>query len=293
MKRIVVSSEFFNVKDTLECGQIFRFAPFSDGYKVYSGDKCAYLYNTGDTAVIECKETDGEYFSRFFDLERDYSAIEKFAESQSEEVIRRAASLGKGIRILKQDETETLFSFIVSQNNNIARITGIIERLCAALGEKKEFSGEEYHAFPSVSALANESLEFYKGMGLGYRAPYIKRLAEDIENGLSLSDFNALPTPDLKKRLVSLYGVGPKVADCAIFFGFGRSDAFPVDTWIEKVYREDFSGEIKERNRIAEYFVERFGENSGYIQQYLFYYKRTLEKSEKNKKSLRSEIISD
>ena len=274
MKKTVVSSEFFNVKDTLECGQIFRFAPFSDGYKVYSGDKCAFIKNSGDTTVIECKETDGEYFSRFFDLEKDYSAIEKFAESQQEEVIRRAARLGKGIRILRQDATETLFSFIVSQNNNIRRIKGIIERLCAALGEKREFSGEEYHAFPSVSALSGASLEFYKNIGLGYRAPYIKRLAEDIENGLSLSDFNALSTPDLKKRLVSLYGVGPKVADCAIFFGFGRSDAFPVDTWIEKLYHEDFDGKLTDRKKISEYFVSLFGEYAGLVQQYLFHAKR-------------------
>ena len=290
MKKIIVSSEFFNVKDTLECGQIFRFAPFKDGYRVYSVDKCAFIKNVGDTAVIECKEKDEEYFTRYFDVKKDYSAIERFAESQSEEVIRRAARLGKGIRILRQDTTETLFSFIISQNNNIARIKGIIERLCAALGEKREFSGEEYHAFPSVSAMAGAPLEFYKDIGLGYRAPYIKRLAEDIGKGLDIFGFNALPVADLKKRLISIYGVGPKVADCTIFFGFGRTDAFPVDTWIEKVYREDFSGNLKERDKIAEYFVDRFGENSGYIQQYLFYYKRTLEKTEKTE---RKGLISD
>lgn len=282
MKKIILSSEFFNVKDTLECGQIFRFAPFKDGYKVCSTDKCAYIYNTDRNAVILCDESDEEYFTRFFDLKKDYSAIADFAANQEEEVIRRAARLGKGIRILKQDETETLFSFIVSQNNNIARIKGIIERLCSALGEKKEFSGEEYRAFPTVSVLSNAPLDLFYSIGLGYRAPYVKKLAEDIENGLRLSDFNALSTPELKKRLIAIYGVGPKVADCAIFFGFGRSDAFPVDTWIEKVYREDFSGNIKERNKISEYFVDRFGENSGYVQQYLFYYKRTLEKADKN-----------
>ena len=278
MKKIVFPSEYFNVKDTLECGQIFRFTPFEKGYKVFSLDKCAYVYNEGDTAVIFCKECDEDYFSDFFDLKKNYAAIVGFALNESEEVIKRSASLAKGVRILKQDATETLFSFIVSQNNNIGRIKGIIEKLCLNLGEKGEFMGEEYHAFPTIEKMSAAPVELFKEIGLGYRAPYIKRLAEDMENGFSLESFYSLPTPELKKKLLSVYGVGPKVADCAIFFGFNRSDAFPVDTWIEKVYREDFSGSIKDRNKISEYFVARFKENSGYIQQYLFYYKRTLEK---------------
>ena len=89
---------------------------------------------------------------------------------------------------------------------------------------------------------------------------------------------------ELKQKLLSIFGVGPKVADCVALFGFHRSDSFPVDTWIEKVYREDFKGKLKDRNKISEYFVEKFKENSGYYQQYLFYYKRMIEKQVLTKK---------
>ena len=276
MKNIVFPAEYFNVKDTLSCGQVFRFFKADDGYNIISLDKCAHLSEKNGFVTITVEDKDEEYFKTYFDLKKDYSEIVSFAFSEKDEIVRKSAALGKGVRILRQDKTETLFSFIVSQNNNIARIKGIIERLCAALGDKKEFMGEEYYAFPSVESLAKASLDFYKGIGLGYRAPYVKRLAEEMESGLNINEFSALDTPSLKKRLTSIYGVGPKVADCVVFFGFNRTDAFPVDTWIEKVYVEDFKGTIKDRKKIAEYFVEKYGKNAGYIQQYLFYYKRSL-----------------
>lgn len=276
MKNIVFPAEYFNVKDTLSCGQVFRFFKTKDGYNIISLDKCAHLSEKNGFVTITVEDKDEEYFKTYFDLKKDYSEIVSFAFSEKDEIVRKSAALGKGVRILRQDKTETLFSFIVSQNNNIARIKGIIERLCAALGDKKEFMGEEYYAFPSVASLAKASLDFYKGIGLGYRAPYVKRLAEEMESGLNINEFSALDTPSLKKRLTSIYGVGPKVADCVVFFGFNRTDAFPVDTWIEKVYVEDFKGTIKDRKKIAEYFVEKYGKNAGYIQQYLFYYKRSL-----------------
>lgn len=276
MKNIVFPAEYFNIKDTLSCGQVFRFFKTKDGYNIISLDKCAHLSEKNGFVTITVEDKDEEYFKTYFDLEKDYSEIVSFAFSEKDEIVRKSAALGKGVRILRQDKTETLFSFIVSQNNNIARIKGIIERLCAALGDKKEFMGEEYYAFPSVESLAKASLDFYKGIGLGYRAPYVKRLAEEMESGLNINEFSALDTPSLKKRLTSIYGVGPKVADCVVFFGFNRTDAFPVDTWIEKVYVEDFKGTIKDRKKIAEYFVEKYGKNAGYIQQYLFYYKRSL-----------------
>jgi len=280
MEKIIVQSEFFNIKDTLECGQIFRFVEHEKGYLVYSLDKCAYCYNDGNNAYIECEKADEEYFKNYFDLDRDYSAIFNAALKENINILTDAATSGKGIRILRQNTEEMLFSFVVSQNNNIPRIKGIIEKLCVALGEEKEFCGEKYYAFPSVEKMAKKDVEFYKGIGLGYRAEYIRRLAESIASGkITPKNFNTLNTKELKKALVSIHGVGQKVADCVSLFGFNRSDSFPVDTWIEKVYKDDFKGNITDRAKIADYFVERFGLNSGYFQQYLFHYKRTKEKS--------------
>ncbi len=274
---IKTSEKYFNIKDTLECGQIFRFIPYGKGYIVFSLDKICYAYNENGYAFIECEDENQKYFHNFFDLDRDYSAVFSNAISQKEEILSVSANLGKGIRILNQDKTEALFSFIVSQNNNIPRIKGIIERLCIELGEKREFLGKEYYSFPKIDKMAKADENFYKGIGLGYRSSYIKKLADLINEGFNLENFNTLKTLQLKQELLKIYGVGPKVADCVSLFGFHRADAFPVDTWIEKVYRENFGGELKDRKKISEWFVNRFGENSGYIQQYLFYYKRSLE----------------
>ncbi|MBQ6728070.1 MAG: 8-oxoguanine DNA glycosylase [Clostridia bacterium] len=283
MEKIVFNSEYFNARDTLLCGQLFRYFPVSEkanAYFVNSADKRCLVYNDAENAVIECEEKDVAYFTNYFDLSRDYGAIVGAATAQGG-VLKTAAALGKGIRILNQDKAEALFSFIVSQNNNIPRIKGIIERLCAGAGCKREFLGEEYYTFPTANELAAKPLEFFKDIGLGYRAEYIKRLADGFNATFNEAEFSALKTADLKKRLNAIYGVGPKVADCVSLFGFHRSDSFPVDTWIEKVYRENFGGTLTERNKIADYFVGRFGENSGYFQQYLFYYKRSLEKESK------------
>ena len=275
--KIVTDGEYFSVKDTLCCGQVFRFVPYGKGYFITSRDKRAYAYDEGKKGVIECNASDEEYFYNYFDLSRDYKKIVAEAENFGYPVLALSARLGKGIRILLQDEEEALFSFIVSQNNNIPRIKGIIERLCRAIGDKKEFYGEEYFSFPTAEKMAEMSLSFYSETGLGYRAEYIKGLAEKIANGYSVSSLKSLSSEELRKELIGIKGVGPKVADCAVLFGFHRSDSFPADTWIEKVYKEDFNGTLTDRKKISEYFVGEFGDNSGYFQQYLFYYKRTLE----------------
>ena len=159
----------------------------------------------------------------------------------------------------------------------------IIEKMCDALGERNSFNGEEFFAFPLVEKMAEMPVEFYQGIGLGYRAEYIRRLSVDIVNGFNVNQMENLSTTELKKTLVKIYGVGPKVADCVSLFGFHRADSFPVDTWIEKVYVQDFKGTLKDRSKIAKYFLNRFKENSGYYQQYLFYYARLKEKSTFNK----------
>ena len=127
MEKIVFDSEYFNPKDTLTCGQIFRFTPFGKGYKVFSTDKCAYLYVENESTVVECDACDLAYFRNFFDLERDYKSIYSSAVSENIPALTMAANKAKGIRILNQDCTEMLFSFIISQNNNIPRISGIID----------------------------------------------------------------------------------------------------------------------------------------------------------------------
>lgn len=271
MAIIECDAAYFNPRDVLECGQIFRFIPFGEGYKVFSKDKACYVYTRGDRTFVECD--DSEYFYNFFDLGRDYAAIIEKAKSFGVPLLTRGATLGAGLRLLNQDAEEMIYSFIISQNNNIPRIKGIIERICLELGNECEFMGKKYRAFPSSSALASKPAEFYKALGAGYRDAYIvatsKKIAEE-----GIEKLYNLPTPQLKKELTGYTGIGPKVADCISLFGFGRRESFPVDTWIEKLYREDFGGTLKDRNKINAYFTGLFGEDAGYMQQYLFYAKR-------------------
>lgn len=280
--QIKYNSEYFSVKDTLECGQIFRFRPFEKGYLVFFEKSVAYCYNDGDYAVIECNVEDEKRLKNFFDLDRDYESIVRSATNSGYSVLNDSARLGKGIRILNQSSEEALFSFIISQNNNIPRIKNSIEKLCEIYGEKCDSEYGEYYSFPTAEKLALAEDLTLKSAGLGYRVGYIKSVAKEIVNGFNLEELKSLPTEELKKKLISLKGVGEKVADCVSLFGFHRSDSFPVDTWIEKVYRENFGGSLTDRKKITEYFVEKFQGNSGYFQQYLFYYKRSLEKQTKN-----------
>ncbi|MGN1372616.1 MAG: DNA-3-methyladenine glycosylase family protein [Candidatus Coproplasma sp.] len=271
MDTISYESKYFNPADTLDCGQIFRYESYLKGYKVFSGDKACYVYTEGDTTFIESE--DSEYFSNYFDLGRDYGAIIAKMESFDVPVLTKAARSAKGLRLLNQNPEEMIFSFIISQNNNIPRIKKIINAICRELGEEREFMGERYFTFPTAKKMAERDADFYKSSGAGYRDKFLSETAcrialEGIEH------LKNLPSDSLRRELLTYKGIGGKVADCVSLFGFGKRDSFPVDTWIEKLYREDFGGTLTDRDKITDYFKNLFGEYSGYVQQYLFYYKR-------------------
>lgn len=271
MKKIDFDSEYFNPKDVLECGQTFRFERFKDGYFVLSADEACYLYKSGNKTIVECENPD--YFYNYFDLGREYAAIIEKIKAFNVPVLTASCEYGKGLRLLNQNPEEMIFSFIISQNNNIPRIKGIIARICEALGDKREFAGREYRTFPTAAALATKDAAFYRSIGAGYRDTFLaetsRRIAEE-----GIEDLKGLDAPELRKRLLTYRGIGPKVADCVCLFGYGKAVSFPVDTWVEKIYREDFGGTLKNREKINAYFTSLFGEYSGYVQQYLFYGKR-------------------
>lgn len=266
-------SKFFDPEQTLECGQTFRFEKCGSFYKVYASDKACKVEKRENKTVVECEEGDGEFFYDYFDLARDYSDICERAKSFSFPLLTRAATACSGLRLLNQNREEMIYSFIVSQNNNIPRIKGVISRICRGLGEKKSFFGEEYFTFPTTVKMAGAGAEFFKKAGAGYRDTYLAETADEILKR-GLTRFENLDGKTLKKELMTLKGVGAKVADCVALFGFGKRDSFPVDTWIEKIYREDFGGTEKDREKINLYFTRLFGDISGYVQQYLFYAKR-------------------
>ncbi|MDE7440518.1 MAG: hypothetical protein K2N23_08440 [Clostridia bacterium] len=269
--KIDFDSTYFNPTHTLDCGQVFRFSPYKDGYLVNSADKIAYVYSDGVKTVIDSDEPD--YFYNYFDLERDYSEIVNMASAFDIPLLTKSANACKGLRILNQNREEMIYSFIISQNNNIPRIKGIISRICERLGEKRSSPFGDYFAFPSSSALADADISVFTSAGAGYRDAYLKETSQRI-CAEGIAHLEALGSKELREKLLSYKGIGPKVADCVALFGFRKMDSFPVDTWIEKVYVEDFKGTLKGREKIAKYLTDTFGENSGYVQQYLFYGKR-------------------
>ena len=263
---ITYDSEYFNVRDTLECGQIFRYKHLGgEKYAVYTQDKYAELETVGGQVIVRTEDRD--YFWRFFDLDTDYATKVKRISAISP-LMQEAAEFGKGIRILNQDLTEMIFSFIISANNNIKRIQLIIDRMCNAIGRETLYG----HAFPTVEDMASQTVEFYTGIGAGYRDKYLLETAQMLLS-YDLNTLTELDSNSARKELLNFMGVGPKVADCILLFGLRRGDVFPVDTWLKKVYHNYFEQGHRD-TEISGFFCDLFKEDAGLCQQYLFYFQR-------------------
>ncbi len=265
MTTFTVSSEYFDIAATLECGQVFRYRRNPDGsYTVRSLDKtCDLRYD--ERGEVEITTDAPEYFRNYFDLREDYGKITTTLAALPE--LTAAVAFGKGIRILRQDFTEAVFSFIVSANNNIARIKGIIERLAAAYG--KDMGG--YHAFPTPEELQKATVADLKALGLGYRAEYIYETARSFP--AVKSEIAAITDAETAhKALLNLKGVGPKVADCIVLFGLHLTRSYPVDTWI---FKASSTPELDTPKKVRDYYLDRYGDYAGFAQQYIFYYARS------------------
>lgn len=262
---IVIGKDDFNPEHILECGQVFSFYKDEDGnYIVSSKDKCAKIVETESGFVIETAEP--KYFEEYFDLKTDYGQIKK--KLSKYEILKSPIGYGFGIRILKQDLFEVVISFIVSANNNIKRIKLILNRIKEKYGSKMN----GYFAFPTREQLMAATEVDFAELGAGYRAKYLYEVLRQVDEK-TLLQWGELPTRELRKKLLTLMGIGPKVADCVLLFGYGRGDVFPVDTWIEQMY-DRFYTHIPNREKVRENLVAEFGEFSGYAQQYLFFFMR-------------------
>lgn len=253
----------FDPKSTLECGQVFRYKKTESGYEVIALDKRCEIFSDDEGFYML---TDSEtFFKNYFDFDRNYDTI--INNIKANDKLAKMAEFGKGIRILNQDPVETVFSFIISANNNIPRIKLILDRLCKSLG--RDMGG--YFAFPTLNEMARVDESFYSAIGAGYRANYLAETAKTLRD-IDVEALKSLDTESLRCELNKLKGVGRKVADCILLFGFHRTDVFPVDTWIKKVFAKSYGNLSAES--LSKVLVETYGEYSGYVQQYLFYYAR-------------------
>ena len=249
----------FDPAQTFECGQAFRFSCTDGVWSGIVGSRLLRLKKDGDTVTFfdTTQQEFDTYWRRYLDLDTDYGAICRVLSA--DDTLRRACRYGSGIRILRQEPFETLITFILSQNNNIVRIKGLVQRLCEQFGEPL---GDGF-AFPTVQRLASVSPEDLAPVRAGFRAKYICDAARKVADGtVDLDAVATLPYPEARAELMRINGVGPKVADCTLLFGFHRIEAFPADVWIKRAMQHLYP------NGLPEYVLP----HAGIAQQYLFYY---------------------
>ena len=257
---IVIKQPDFELSQTLDCGQAFRWEEQAD--KSFKG---AFLntplhistLDISDGTFILHDTTEDELLNiwyDYFDFSTDYGEIKRVLSE--DKTLSKACDFAYGIRILRQDSWEALSSFIISQNNNIPRIKGIIGRLT-----------EHYGGYPSVDDMADETAESLSFLRAGFRAKYLVDAVDKLYRGeLSIDGIKQAPLDEAKAKLMTIKGVGPKVASCALLFGFYKLDAFPVDVWVKRVLSDFYPNGLPECTKGIE----------GIAQQYLFHYIRKL-----------------
>lgn len=258
---LIENASNFSLEQTLDCGQAFRWSLVDGIWKGVAGGKLRKLSEKDGTITIyDCDEEEFyEFYVPYFDIKRDYGEI--ITDISENEVLKKATTVAGGIRILRQDPWETLCSFIISQNNNIPRIKGIISRLCQQFGE--DIGGE--FSFPTAEKIASLTAEDLAPLRAGFRTKYILDAARKFASGeVSVERINSVTTDEARAELMKIYGVGEKVADCTLLFAFARIDAFPKDVWIKRAMTVLFDGKLP---KCAENYA-------GIVQQYIFHYAR-------------------
>ena len=290
-KVILKQDNCFNLKDIFECGQCFRWKEETDGS--YTGIvKIGVLniaYKKDEIIIkgyIDDKADLKEFTIDYLDLKKDYTSIQ-IEISKKDSDMKKAIKFGNGIRILNQDSWEMIISFIISAANNIPRISKCINNISVKCGKKIvipndilkkmfEFKKEEntYYMFPTPKELGKASMTDLRNCNLGFRDKYIYNATKLInEKKIDLKKIELKEYKDAKKELTQIAGVGSKVADCILLFSMKKSEAFPVDTWIKKIMNEVYV-DSKNVKKINEYAFNKWGQNAGIAQQYLFNYMR-------------------
>ena len=273
----------FELSHIFECGQCFRWNKQDDGsYTGVFKENVLNVKKSKNEVTFKgiCNGNIEEIVIDYFDLNRDYEQI-KGKLSQIDNYVKNSIKYGEGIRILNQDLWETIISFIISANNNIPRIKGIIERLSKTYGNEIKWKGITYYTFPTLEQLKAVTVEEYRKLGLGFRDIRLYETTHMIlDKKVDLEELQKEPdTMKVREQLLTLSGVGPKVADCILLFStLKRFEVFPIDVWVRRVMNELYIKNEDEtkinKKQIEKLAQEKFGNLAGIAQQYLFYWKR-------------------
>lgn len=261
---VINCSEPFDLGQTLNCGQCFRFNEVSDGcFEGVAFNRHLVISQDNDKIILKgvSKEDFKQIWAKYFDLDLEYNNIKKELSKFSDNM-KQACDFAPGIRILYQDPWEALCSFIISQNNNIPRIKGIISRLCENFGKKIY---DNYYSFPEPEDLKDLCEQDLAPLRSGFRAKYILDAARKVYNKeVDMQLIHNMDIDDARIELQKINGVGPKVCECTLLYGFHRLEAFPMDVWMKRAMKALFPGNTP----------EDFGPFAGIAQQYIFHYSR-------------------
>ncbi len=265
---VLTNIKCFDLELSLFCGQAFRWKKTEDnGFEgIVRGKKVKIFQNKDEIIFVNTTEDDFKtIWKDYFDLERNYEEI--CCRFDEDEHLKKARDEYYGIRILRQDPWEALCSFIISQNNNIPRISGIIDRFCESFGEK--IDGISY-AFPDYKRLKNITAEDLAPLRAGFRNKYIIDAINKLNSEeISLDEIYDMPIEQARQELMKIKGVGAKVAECTLLYGFGRVEAFPVDVWVKRIMSELYPDGLPACTKQVE----------GIAQQYLFHWRRNLKEN--------------
>lgn len=254
----------FDIAQIATSGQCFRFSQIEPKtWKLQALQKTLNIEQVSRNVYkFSCSESEFQnVWHNYFDLQTDYGAIKEFVKQLHDSYLAAAVNYGYGIRILRQDLWEMIVSYIISQQNNIKRISNTINKICSS------FSG----TFPSPLQLSAFTEQDFIKLGLGYRAPYIIEITKSVLNGkLDLAKLQQMNTAEAISYLKQFKGIGDKVANCIALFGLYKIDAFPIDTWISRIIEKEYSGHFD---------IDRIQPYAGIIQQYMFFYQRSLNKT--------------
>lgn len=270
----------FMLSQILECGQCFHFDKLDEEvYEVVAFGRAVKMEQTDKVLRIygsSMEDYEG-IWKLYLDMDNDYGLI-KQSVIKADGALKTAVDEKSGIHILNQDFFETLISFIVSQNKSIPQIKQCVKNISHRFGDEViGYNGEAFYVFPDVQRLHDATEEELRECKVGFRAPYIKNATEAVYSGaVTKEKLDELDIAQARELLMTIKGVGEKVANCVLLFGLGRREAFPVDVWMKRIMEQMyFDGKDTKKQDIEAFAVNKFGDLGGYAQQYLFDYART------------------
>lgn len=265
----------FDLKSTILSGACFRVTEEKDGsFTNILNDRVINIKQNNNLLTVKSNNYDNIelIIKEYFDLNRDYNKINNKLIKNDKQMINIIPKV-EGYKIINQDSFEMCISYIISQNNNVKRISKSIEELSKRYGKEIEFNDNKYYLFPKYEDLINVTQEEFKSLGVGFRDKY---LVDFIQKYKSLKDINTLSTEDALKELMKVKGIGLKVASCILLFGYKRLDVYPIDTWVKQCIKENYG--IKDDQKTIEEFAKKtYKEYSGLAIQYLYHSQRNIE----------------